>query len=251
MWLVGLCVAVALFLGSTQALAQTTAPTYQDNEVDLLLVLAADVSRSVDAHKYKLQRDGYANAIMDKQVLDAIRSGPNGRIALAFVEWSGFRNQKVVIDWKLVGDAESAYKFATGLLEAARSFADRTSISGAIDFSVVLFPKSPYSAPRRVIDISGDGTNNAGRAVEGARDNAVAAGIVINGIVILSEHPLPMNPEHTHPKGGLEQYYRDNVIGGPGSFVIPAKGFPSFGEAIKKKLVAEIAGVQPTRHAKR
>jgi hypothetical protein len=214
---------------------------------DLLLVLAADVSRSVDATKFQLQRDGYAAAIANPRVLAAIRSGRNGKIAVAFVEWSGFGNQKVVIDWTAIDGAEAAQDFGTRLLESPRSFADRTSISGGIDFAVAQFPRAPFASDRRTIDVSGDGTNNAGRDVGQARDEALALGITINGLVILSESPLPWNPEHTNPPGGLANYYRNNVTGGPGSFVLEAKNFNSFGEAIIKKLVAEIADARPAR----
>ena len=224
------------------------APAAQAAEpVDLLLVLAADVSRSVDATKFQLQRDGYAAAIANPRVLDAIRSGRNGKIAVAFVEWSGFGNQKVVIDWTAIDDPKAAQDFGTRLLESPRSFADRTSISGGIDFAVAQFPRAPFASERRTIDVSGDGTNNAGRDVGQARDEALALGITINGLVILSESPLPWNPEHTNPPGGLANYYRNNVTGGPGSFVLEAKNFNSFGEAIIKKLVAEIADARPAR----
>jgi len=215
--------------------------------VDLLLVLAADVSRSVDAQKFQLQREGYAAAIANPRVLDAIRSGRNGKIAVAFVEWSGFGNQKVLIDWTGIDGAKAAQAFGDRLLEAPRSFADRTSISGGIDFSVAQFPRAPFASDRRTIDVSGDGTNNAGRDVGMARDEALALGITINGLVILSETPLPWNPQHTNPPGGLANYYRDNVVGGPGAFVLEAKNFNSFGEAIIKKLIAEIADASPVR----
>ena len=215
--------------------------------VDLLLVLAADVSRSVDAEKFQLQREGYAAAIADRRVLDAIRSGRQGRIAVLFVEWSGLGNQQVVIDWTLIDGPKAAQAFGDRLLESPRSFADRTSISGGIDFAVAQFAHAPFASERRTIDVSGDGTNNAGRDVSQARDEALALGITINGLVILSEHPLPWNPEHTNPPGGLAKYYRDNVVGGPGSFVIEAKDFGSFGQAIIKKMIAEIADARPAR----
>jgi hypothetical protein len=209
--------------------------------VDLLLVLAADVSRSVDQPKFKLQRDGYAAALSDKRVLAAIASGRNQRIAVCYVEWSGTSAQKLLIDWMIVDGPDSARRFGDSLLELPRSFAERTSISGAIDFSVNLLEQAPFTAERRTIDVSGDGTNNAGREVTAARDAALAKGITINGLVILSDRPMAWNPEHTNPPGGLEKYYRDNVIGGPGSFVIVAEDFNSFGQAIIKKLIAEIA----------
>jgi len=213
--------------------------------VDLLLVLAADVSRSVDAEKFQLQRSGYAAALSDPRVLDAIRSGPQSRIAILFMEWSGLGNQKLVIDWTLIDGTKAAQSFGDRLLEEPRSFADRTSISGGLDFAVAQFAHAPFAARRRTIDVSGDGTNNAGRDVALARDEALARGLTINGLVILSEHPLPWNPEHTNPPGGLANYYRDNVVGGPGAFVLEAKDFNSFGQAIIKKLIAEIADATP------
>jgi hypothetical protein len=217
------------------------AATRAGNDVDLLLVLAADVSRSIDAAKFQLQREGYAAAISDPRVLDTIRSGHNGRIGVAFVEWSGVGAQRVVIDWMTVGDAASAKDFGDRLIEAPRSFADRTSISGAIEFAMNAFAQAPFSSVRRTIDISGDGTNNAGRDIGTLRDEAVGKGITINGLVILSDNPLSWNPDHTNPPGGLDNYYRNNVVGGPGAFVMVAQNFNSFGQAIINKMIAEVA----------
>jgi len=214
-------------------------------QVDLLLVLSSDVSRSVDHPKFLLQREGYAAAISDPQVMDAIKSGPHQRIAVCFVEWSGFGAQKLVIDWTMIDGPAAARKFGDQLLELPRSFADRTSISGGIEFATAQLERTPFEGARRTVDVSGDGTNNAGRDVKLARDETVAKGIVINGLVILSDRPVPWNAEHTNPPGGLEKYYQDNVIGGPGSFVLVAENFNSFGRAIIKKLIAEIAHVSP------
>ena len=227
------------------------APAARAADVDLLLVLAADVSRSINAAKFQLQRDGYASAIADARVLDTIRAGRNGRIGLTFVEWSGIGAQRIVIDWMTVGDAASAKDFGDRLLESPRSFADRTSISGAIEFAMTQLARAPFNAARQTIDISGDGTNNSGRDVAELRDEAVTKGITINGLAILSETPLPWNPEHTNPPGGLDHYYRSNVIGGPGAFVMVAKNFESFGEAIISKLIAEVAHVQERREPRR
>jgi hypothetical protein len=218
-----------------------TLPMRAAEPVDLLLVLAADVSRSVDSQKFQLQREGYAAALANPRVLDAVQSGRRGRIAVLFLEWSGFGNQKVVIDWTLIDGPKTAQAFGDRLLESPRSYADRTSISGGIDAAVAQLARAPFGAERRTIDVSGDGTNNAGRDVGQARDEALALGISINGLVILSETPLPWNPEHTNPPGGLAKYYLDNVTGGAGSFVLEAKDFNSFGEAIVKKMIAEIA----------
>lgn len=214
-------------------------------QVDLLLVLSSDVSRSVDHPKFLLQREGYATAISDPHVIDAIRSGPHQRIAVCFVEWSGFGAQKLVIDWTVIDGPGVARKFGDQLLELPRSFADRTSISGGIEFAMAQLERAPFEAGRRTIDVSGDGTNNAGRDVRLARDEAIAKGIVVNGLVILSDRPVPWNAEHTNPPGGLERYYQDNVIGGPGAFVLVAENFSSFGRAIIKKMIAEIAFLPP------
>jgi hypothetical protein len=225
------------------------APTHAAEEVDLLLALAADVSRSVDHPKFLLQREGYAAAISNPQVIEAITSGPHQSIALCFIEWSGFAAQKLVIDWSLIDSPGAARKFGDQLLELPRSFADRTSISGGIEFATAQLEHSPYTATRRTIDVSGDGTNNAGRDVTLARDEALAKGIVINGLAILSDRPMPWNAEHTNPPGGLERYYHDNVVGGPGSFVLVTENFNSFGRAIIKKLTAEIAFLTPSSRA--
>jgi hypothetical protein len=218
--------------------------------VDLLLVLASDVSRSVDAPKFQLQRDGYAAAFSNPRVLEAIRSGRNGRIAVCFVEWSGMLSQKLLVDWTLIKDGETARQFGDRLVEIPRSFAERTAIGSGIDFAVAQFARSPYESQRRTIDVSGDGTNNSGRDVRSARDDALAQDITINGLVILSDRPLTWNPDHTNPPGGLANYYRDNVIGGPGAFVMAAEDFKAFGNALINKLIAEIALARPPRHAR-
>jgi Protein of unknown function (DUF1194) len=210
-------------------------------DVDLLLVLAVDVSRSIDAAKFQLQREGYAAAVADPRVLEAIKSGRTGRIGLTFVEWSGVGAQKVVIDWMIIDDTESAKGFGDRLLEAPRSFADRTSISSAIEFATGQLDKAPFKSARSTIDVSGDGTNNAGRDVALQRDDAVAKGITINGLVILSDNPMSWNPDHTNPPGGLANYYKTNVVGGPNAFVMVAENFNSFGQAIVKKMIAEVA----------
>jgi Protein of unknown function (DUF1194) len=217
------------------------------DDVDLLLVLAVDVSRSIDAAKFQMQREGYAAAVADPHVLEAVQSGHTGRIGLSLVEWSGVGAQKVVIDWMAISDGNSAKGFGDRLLEAPRSFADRTSISGAIEFAMGQFDKAPYRAARHTIDVSGDGTNNAGRDVGLARDEAVAKGITINGLVILSDNPMSWNPDHTNPPGGLANYYRNNVVGGPNAFVMVAENFNSFGQAMIKKMIAEVAQAHEPR----
>ena len=211
--------------------------------VDLLLVLAADVSRSVTEPKFKLQREGAAAAITHPDVVRAITSGPNRRIAVCFVEWATAGQQNVVIDWTVIGDSESARSFGGKLVELPRSFSGSTSISHAIDFSVIQLERAPFKAERRVIDISGDGNNNSGRSVTDARDDALAKGITINGLVILTPLSKSFRPEHTNPPGGLEKYFQDNVIGGFGAFTVVAESHESFGRALTKKLIAEIAGL--------
>ena len=218
-----------------------------EGDVDLLLVLAADVSRSVDDAKFKLQREGYAAALVDPRVVRAMTGGPKGRIALVFVEWASEWEQKVVIDWTVVASERDAEAVSSRVLGAERSYRGRTSISTAIDFSMALLARSPFQADRRVIDVSGDGTNNSGRDVVAARDEAIAKGVTINGLVILSEVPLATNPSHTHPPGGLTAYYENNVIGGPGAFVVEAENFEAFGQLIISKLVKEIAELAPRR----
>jgi hypothetical protein len=215
-----------------------------EEQVDLLLVLAADVSRSVDDQEFELQREGYAAAILNPRVLKAIASaGEHGRIAICFFEWSGPISQIVVVDWTMIANAEHAREFAHRLRQAPRGFRDSTSISGAIDFGMGLISRSPFQSDRHVIDISGDGTNTNGRSVLDAREEALAKGATINGLVILSTEPLPSFPYHTHPPGGLAAYYENNVIGGPGAFVLTADGFETFGQSIISKLIKEIAVV--------
>lgn len=213
----------------------------QEEDVDLLLVLAADVSRSVDERKFRLQRGGYANAITDPRVVRAMMAGPKGRIALMFLEWSGDGDQAIVLDWTMIASPDDAQRAADQVRTATRAFMGRTSISSAIDFSMRQLGRTPYTAQRRVIDISGDGTNNSGRDVGIARNEAVAQGVVINGLVILSEEPLAFNPMHTHPPGGLTKYFETNVIGGPASFVVEAENFEAFGQSLISKLIKEVA----------
>ena len=239
--LLGFFVSIGILLGSSAVRAA--------DEVDLLLVLSSDVSRSVDAEKFKLQRDGYASAIINPRVIQAIRSGSLGKIGVSFVEWSGVGAQRIVIDWTIIRDEATAKDFSAQIIEAPRAFADRTSISGGIDFAMAQLARAPFQSGRKAIDVSGDGTNNSGRDVSDARDEAIAKGVTVNGLVILSEHPMSWNADHTNPPGGLDGYYRSNVIGGPGAFVMVAENFNSFGQAILNKLIAEIATVQETKHA--
>jgi hypothetical protein len=205
--------------------------------VDLALVLAADVSRSVDQEEFQLQRRGYAAAIQNQRVLNAILSGTHKAIALCFIEWSGARERRVVVDWTVIRDAEIAAEFAGKLLAVPRSFNGSTAIGAAIDFAVRRHAESGIESDRRAIDVSGDGDSNQGRPITGARDDAVAAGITVNGLAIINERD---SSPHTHPAGGLVEYYRQNVIGGPGAFVLEVNDFAAFGEALADKLVTEI-----------
>jgi hypothetical protein len=239
-------IAFALFL--SLGLASRSAHA-DEGPVDVLLVLATDVSRSIDDREFKLQREGFAAALTDPHVINAITSGPTGRIAVAFVEWAGEFEQQLLVDWFLVAGESDAKELAQRILAAPRSFWGRTSISSAIDFSLKLLERSPFPSDRLVIDISGDGTNNSGADVTGARDMALAKGVTINGLVILSDEPLPSNPTHTHPPGGLKTYYERYVIGGPGAFVVEAKGFESFGQSIIQKLIKEISALIGPRRA--
>jgi len=210
--------------------------------VDMLLVLAADVSRSIDDGEFQLQRKGYAAALGDLRVLEAITAGPNQAIAISYVEWSGAGEQKTVVDWTVLHDGEDAAVVAAAILAAPRSFLARTSISEAIDFSAARLAGSPVAADRRVIDISGDGTSNSGRPVTDARDEAVAKGITINGLAIINTRAGPGFFSHTQPEGGLPNYYKVNVIGGAGAFLMVVENFDTFAEAMTRKLVSEIAG---------
>jgi hypothetical protein len=231
------------------ALCLALAPGARAEKVDLLLVLAADVSRSIDDGEFNLQRKGYAAAMTDPRVLRAIAGGPNHAIAVTFVEWSGAPEQNVVIDWTVVRDEEGAGAVAATMLSAPRSFVGRTSISAAIDYAMERIAAAPAEADKRIIDISGDGTNNSGRAVTEARDQAVAAGVTINGLAIINTQANPGYAFHTQPPGGLPHYYEENVIGGPGAFLLQVENFDSFAEAITRKLVSEIAGLPPHRQS--
>ena len=217
------------------------------DKVDLLLVLAADVSRSIDETEFDLQRKGYAAAITDPRVLRAIVGGRNHGIAVTFIEWSGAADQNVVVDWTVVRDEEAAGSVAATMLATPRSFLGRTSISAAIDFAMERFAAAPAETDKRIIDLSGDGTNNAGRALTEARDQAVAAGVTINGLAIINTQANPGYAFHTQPPGGLSKYYEENVIGGPGAFVLQVENFGSFAEAITRKLLTEIATIPPRR----
>jgi hypothetical protein len=239
----GLLATFALMaLGAGPLHAQQKAP----QRVDVALVLAADVSRSITTDEFQLQRQGYAKAIADPDVVRAIQAGANGAIALTFIEWAGGEEQQVVVDWQIVHDPASAKAFTDALLAAPRAFFGRTSISAALDFAMERLKASGVKAERQVIDVSGDGTNNAGRPLEEARAAALAGGVTINGLAIINESAAMFGgfSGHTQPPGGLPKWYHDNVTGGPGSFLLTVENFESFGEAMTKKLLNEIAAAR-------
>jgi hypothetical protein len=233
---------LVLILASLAPYLLAGAPARADS-VDILLVLAADVSRSIDNGEFELQRKGYAAALADPRVLKAIASGPHQAIDLTYIEWSDAPEQQVVVDWTRVGNGEDAAAVAATILKAPRSFASRTAIGSAIAFSTQRLAAAKDSADRRIIDVSGDGTNNSGTPVTEARDQAVTAGVTINGLAIINTQAGPGFIMHTQPPGGLPEYYRQNVIGGPGAFLLQVENFDTFAEALARKLVSEIAAL--------
>lgn len=225
--------------------AQTSAQTGgRPVPVDLALVLAVDVSGSVDEAEAALQRKGYVDAIADPRVVKAITSGILGRIAVSYFEWAGDGWQVPVTDWTMIDGVSSARAFAKKLSDAPLGSGPWTSISDAIDFSVGLHEANPFEATRKVVDISGDGPNNTGGFVVPARDAAVAKRITINGLAIMNNRPN----FGRKPMPNLDLYYRHCVIGGRGAFVIVANGFKDFARAIRRKLILEIAGTPPDRN---
>ena len=221
-------------------LAQT-----KDNasSVDVELILAVDVSYSMDMDELAIQREGYAQAIVSKEFLQALKSLPNGRIAVTYFEWAASSDQKIIIPWRLIDGPETADAVSNEILKTPIRRASRTSISGAIYFAMPLFDENPYHGPRHVIDISGDGPNNNGAPVTGARDEALAKGITINGLPIMVKEPS----YSTMDIDNLDFYYEDCVIGGPGSFVVSIKDREKFKEAIRTKLLLEVADRTPER----
>src|SRR5690242_1227123 len=209
--------------------------------VDVELVIAVDVSYSMDLDELAVQREGYAQAIVSKEFLQALRAGPNSRISVTYFEWSASTDQKIIIPWRLVDGPETADAVAAEILNTPVRRGSRTSISGAILFAMPLFDQSPYQGLRRVIDISGDGPNNNGPPVAPARDEALSKGIVINGLPVMVKEPSYA----TMDIDNLDWYYEDCVVGGPGSFVVPIKGRENFKEAIRTKLVREVADRPP------
>jgi hypothetical protein len=205
-------------------------PAFAQTAVDLQLVLAVDASGSVDQRRFELQKQGYVAAFRDPRVLHAIQSGATQGIAVSMVQWTGPALQIQVLPWTLINDAATAHAFAAAIADTPRRlFSGGTSISGVIDYAVPLMLETQFKGTRRVIDISGDGFNNRGRSAASARDDAVRAGIIINGLPILALEP------------DLDRYFSGLVIGGPGAFVIAAKSYETFADAILKKLIREMA----------
>jgi hypothetical protein len=214
-------------------------------QVDIELVLAVDVSLSMSQAELEIQRRGYAAALTDAQVLDAIAGGGYGKVAITYFEWAGATSQRVIVPWTVIATRQDAERVAAQLTAAPSNSARRTSISSAIDFGVDLFAETSFRGMKRVIDISGDGPNNQGPAVVGSRDQAVAQGIVINGL------PLMTNGGFTsaYDVEDLDLYYTDCVIGGPGAFMIPVNDWAQFPEAVRRKLVLELAGTGSSQRA--
>jgi hypothetical protein len=209
--------------------------------VDVELVLAVDISYSMDPDEQALQREGYIQALTSREFLTAIREGGHGRIAVTYFEWAGPATQKVVMPWRVIDGPEAADAVAAEIARAPTSRASRTSISSALRFARGLFDDSSYRGVRRVIDVSGDGANNSGPLVAPMRDEIVKEGITINGLPIL----LKRLNYATMDIEDLDVYYEDCVIGGPGAFVIPIREREKFIEATRQKLLLEIAGLQP------
>lgn len=209
--------------------------------VDLELVLAVDISYSMDAEEQEIQRDGYRAAIVSRPVLDAIAQGPYGRIAVAYVEWAGEDEQRVVAPWTVIDGPASAGAFAARLAAAPLRRAYRTSISGALIYAAKMFEANGFAGERQVIDVSGDGPNNQGETVERARDEVLERGVVINGLPLMLKRPSFAMID----MGELDAYYRDCVIGGPGAFMVPVRTIDQFPKAVRTKLLMEIAGLGP------
>ena len=223
---------------SHQSAAKDDAPL-----VDVELVLAVDVSYSMDMDELAIQREGYAQAIVSREFLQALKAMPNGKISVTYFEWAASSDQKIIIPWRVIDGPETADAVAEEILKTPIRRASRTSISGAIYFAMSLFDDNPFRGLRRVIDISGDGPNNNGSPVTGARDIALSKGITINGLPIMVKEPS----YSTMDIENLDFYYEDCVIGGPGAFVVSIKDRDKFKEAIRTKLLLEVAGRTPER----
>jgi hypothetical protein len=226
---------------ASPAPGRQTADKEATPSVDVELILAVDVSYSMDMDELAIQREGYAQAIVSKEFLQALKSGPTGKIAVTYFEWAASSDQKIIIPWRVIDGPETADAVANEIMKTPIRRASRTSISGAINFAMPLFDENPYRGLRRVIDISGDGPNNNGGPVVVARDAAIEKGIVINGLPIMVKEPS----YSTMDIDNLDFYYEDCVIGGPGAFVVTIKDREKFKEAIRTKLLLEVAGRTP------
>ena len=213
--------------------------------VDVEVVLAVDVSYSMDADEQSLQREGYMAALTSQEFMQALKQGINGRISMTYVEWAGSQHQQIIVPWRLIDGPDAAARFAAEIGAARYTRAYRTSISSALLFAAPLFDGSGFRGVRRVIDVSGDGVNNNGPLIVPTRDEVLAKGITINGLPILLMRPTASILDIEN----LDTYYEDCVIGGPGAFVIPIKERSQFKEAIRTKLVLEIAGRTPAQRA--
>jgi len=246
----GLALILAASLAGAARPAPAQSPTVRTQSgqiaVDLELVLAVDVSLSVDAEEGRLQRQGYVEAFLDPLVVEAILAGILGRIAVTYFEWANATHTQVIVDWTLIDSPAGAARFAAALAQRRPGPARYTSISGAIDFGTRLFENNGFEGTRQVIDISGDGPNNWGDPVTRARDRAVAQGVTINGLPILD---LGSGPFARYNIADLDLYYRDCVIGGPAAFIVVAEDFTAFASAIRRKLILEIAGLSPPQEA--
>ena len=211
--------------------------------VNVELVIAVDVSYSMDMDELAIQREGYAQAIVSKEFLQALRAVPGSKVAVTYFEWSMSGDDKIIVPWRVIDGPESADAVAAEIMKTPVRRGSSTSISGAINFAMRLFEENPYRGLRRVIDISGDGPNNDGAPVTGARDAAVEKGIIINGLPIMVKEPSLSTTDIEN----LDLYYQDCVIGGPGAFIIAINDREKFQEAIRTKLVLEVAGLTPER----
>ncbi len=211
--------------------------------VDVALVLVTDVSRSIDDSEFQIEKQGYAAAFTDPRVIAAIKGGPAGQIAVAYVEFASSQQVREIVHWTVISDEASAKAFAAALAAEPRSAYGRTAIGSGIDLATRMLADEAFAEAHRVIDVAGDGTSNAGRLVTDARDEAVAAGITINGLAIINDHPVSYTFAHVQPPGGLPTWYRENVTGGPGSFVVEVHDFKVFGDAMVRKLINEIAAL--------
>ncbi|WP_431281776.1 DUF1194 domain-containing protein [Humitalea sp. 24SJ18S-53] len=221
------------------AAAALTRPARANEPVDVLLVLAVDVSRSIDEDEARLQREGYRHAVSDQVVVRAIQGGMIGAVGLCYIEWAGIEYQRTVIPWTRIASQRDADQWAATLAEAPRASLSWTSISGGLRASRAALAEAPFEGTRKVIDVSGDGVNNSGPPAEVERDRLVAEGVTINGLPIINDRPT----FGRQPPIPLDTYYQEAVVGGVGAFMVVAEDFESFGIAVKRKLIREIAGL--------